>query len=360
MISPINSFDLLHLNMLVQNNISLKPYNTFGLNVQTKNFISVTNTAEFADALKVSETDPYLILGGGSNVLFTEDFGGTVIQNKVSGISEFNHSGNSVLIEVMGGVEWHYLVLYTLGKGYGGLENLALIPGTAGAAPIQNIGAYGVEVKDKIKFVKTYCLSDHTERIFTSEECYFGYRTSRFKTSDKGKYFILSVTFELTIEKHLLNISYEPLKRALENSGIVHPGPADIAKSVIQIRQSKLPDPALLGNCGSFFKNPVLSASDFKSLFPEPSTVPLYKVSENEIKIPAGWLIEQCGWKGKKIGNAGMHKDQALVLVNYGDATGTELLVVAKSVKKSVYEAFGIHLEPEVNIIDGKGNIIQL
>jgi UDP-N-acetylmuramate dehydrogenase len=333
-------------------NTSLKAYNTFGLEVKAAFFVEVVSIQDFKDVLQseIAQSNEILILGGGSNVLFTKDFDGLVIKNNFKGISTEIAEDGEVLVTAESGENWHSLVEFTVKKSLGGLENLSLIPGTVGAAPMQNIGAYGVEIKDV--FVSLEALNRETLaiEIFDKEQCKFGYRESIFKHEAKGKYVILSVTFKLS-KKHQLNLNYGAIQDTLAEMKISNPSIADVSKAVIAIRQSKLPDPAEIGNSGSFFKNPEIGKTQFEKLKELYPTIPSYPISDTIIKVPAAWLIEQAGWKGKRIGDIGVHAKQALVLVNYGDGKGQDIANLSEDIKASVLEKFGIKLNVEVNII---------
>jgi len=336
----------------IKKNFSLKPYNTFGITVNANYFIEINNTAELISVLKDEQyrSLPKLILGGGSNVLFTSDYPGLVIKNSILGIEIIADDDDSIMLKVGGGEIWHQLVVYAVGKGYGGIENLSLIPGTVGAAPMQNIGAYGVEVKDV--FVSLEALNKESLKIekFRLEDCKFGYRQSVFKNDLKDKYVITSVTIKLS--KHpTLNTSYGAIEATLNSEGVLEPTIKEVSDAVIKIRKSKLPDPAEIGNAGSFFKNPTISEIDYEGLKAEFADIPGYEQPNHEVKVPAGWLIENCGWKGKTYGEIGVHKNQALVLVNYGNGNGFDLKNLAMEIQQSVSKKFGIELEMEVNVI---------
>lgn len=335
--------------MTILENISLKEYNTFGVECYAKRFVSIDSFYELQQLIK-TEKDIFLI-SGGSNMLLTKDIDKLVVFINIKGISIDRENENSVHLTVNAGENWHEFVLWCITQNYGGLENLSLIPGNVGTCPIQNIGAYGVEVKDTITKVEAIEIESGKRITFSNEECQFGYRNSIFKNDAKGKYILTSVSFELTKNIHQLNTSYGAIEMALKEKNISTPTIKDVSDAVISIRQSKLPDPKEIGNSGSFFKNPVISTSLFKELQEEHSTIPSYKVSDLEIKVPAGWLIEQCGFKGKTFGEAGVHKNQALVLVNYGNALGMEIYELALKIKQAVFEKFKIQLEIEVNII---------
>ena len=329
----------------IEQHKSLKAYNTFGVECFCENFISVTNEIELRDALLNSDFKEKFILGGGSNLLFTKNLSGLCIQINLKGISIVQENEKEVVVEAQAGENWHEFVLWTLDQGFGGLENLALIPGNIGTAPIQNIGAYGVELKDSFVSCKTLDHKTGYEHTFSLDQVGFGYRTSIFKTTLKGKHVITSVQFKLTKKEHLLKTDYGSLKDELKEQN-----PKSIAEAVIAIRKRKLPDPAEIGNSGSFFKNPIVTELDFQKLIKIHSEMPHYRISISEVKIPAGWIIDKLGYKGYKKGDAGVHKNQALVLVNHGNASGSEILSLAKEIQEKVFERFNIHLETEVNI----------
>lgn len=337
--------------MNIQENISLKRYNTFGIDVKARYFVEITGLAQLQKILDLEAYPKKFILSGGSNMLLTKDIDALVMHINLKGISIVDENDDDVEIKVMAGENWHQLVLWTLDKGFGGLENLSLIPGNTGTAPIQNIGAYGVELKDV--FVSCSAMEIETGELvaFGHEACEFGYRDSIFKNEAKGKYIITSVNLKLTKKNHTLHTGYGSIETELREKGIVHPTIQDISDAVIAIRQSKLPDPKELGNSGSFFKNPVISRKTYEKFMKKNPEAPSYEVDEENYKIPAGWLIEQCGFKGKRFGEAGVHEKQALVLVNYGNATGTELWKLAQQIQKEVAERFKIKIQPEVNII---------
>ncbi|SEG32688.1 UDP-N-acetylmuramate dehydrogenase [Halpernia humi] len=339
----------------ISNLKSLKNYNTFGVDVLAKYFAEVFSVEELIEILKnhqpTTDNRQPLILGGGSNILFTKDFDGLVIQLNLKGISEEIINENEVLVTAKAGENWHELVQYCLAKNYGGLENLSLIPGNVGTSPMQNIGAYGVEIKDSFVSCKVLNLKTLEVETFAKEKCDFGYRDSIFKKEGKGKYVILEVTFKLTTKNHLIKTEYGAIKVELEQMGIENPTIQDVSKAVIAIRESKLPNPKIIGNAGSFFKNPTISKDNYLELKEKFETIPGFP-NENGIKVPAGWLIEQCGWKGKQIGNVASHKDQSLVIINAtGKATGKEIFNFSQMIIDSVLEKFGILLEREVNII---------
>ncbi len=335
--------------MTILENISLKEYNTFGVTSYAKRFVSITSFYDLQQLLKI-EKELFLI-SGGSNMLLTRDINKLVVFLNIKGISIDRENENSVNVTVNSGESWHEFVLWCISQNYGGIENLSLIPGNVGTCPIQNIGAYGVEVKDTITKVEAIEIETNKLVTFSNAECQFGYRNSIFKNDAKGKYIITSVSFQLTKNIHQLNTSYGAIENALEENKITKPTIKDVSDTVIAIRKSKLPDPKEIGNSGSFFKNPVISTEQFLELQKKHPTIPSYKISETETKVPAGWLVEQCGFKGKRFGDAGVHKKQALVLVNYGNASGKEIFTLAQNVQKSVLETFKIALEIEVNII---------
>lgn len=336
--------------MKVFQNTSLRPYNTFGIDVRAKTFISVETIEDLKDVLKQNYSDDLFILGGGSNMLLTNNIPGTVLHIALKGKEVIGENENEVFLKVNAGENWHETVLWTLKNNWGGFENLSLIPGNIGTVPIQNIGAYGVEIKDTLVSLAAMDIQTLEIKEFSNKDCEFGYRDSVFKTKVKGKYIITSVTFRLVKKNHHLQTNYGAIQEALDEMGVVDASIQDVSRAVIKIRQQKLPDPKELGNSGSFFKNPIVPAPELKELqnrFPE---IPNYKVSETEYKIPAGWLIEKAGLKGYREGDAGVHKNQALVLVNYGEATGEEILNLSRKIQAEVFSKFGITLTPEVNI----------
>lgn len=335
--------------MNIKENISLKEYNTFGISVNAKRFIAVTSVYELQQLLKVEKN--IFLLSGGSNMLLTNDIDKMVVHIDIKGISIDNEDENAVYLTVNAGENWHEFVLWCISNNYGGLENLSLIPGNVGTCPIQNIGAYGVEVKDTITKVEGLVIKTGKLVSFSNEDCKFGYRNSIFKNTEKGKIILTSVGFKLTKINHQLNTSYGAIDTELSSKNILKPSLKNISDAVIKIRKSKLPDPKEIGNSGSFFKNPIISKEQFLALQKANTSMPSYAVSENEIKIPAGWLVEQSGFKGKRFGDAGVHDKQALVLVNYGNASGKEIHQLAKKIQETVFKNFKISLEIEVNII---------
>lgn len=335
----------------MQENFSLKPFNTFGVEAKAKYFVEVNTVEELIKTLKHAQTLPLLFLGGGSNILFTKDFEGLAIQLNLKGISEEFLNENQVLVTAKAGENWHEFVIFCLNKNYGGLENLSLIPGNVGTSPMQNIGAYGTEIKDHFVNCKVLNLKTLEVENFDLEKCRFGYRDSIFKQEGKNQYVILEVSFKLTTQNHTIKTEYGAIQSELENLGIINPTIQDVSKAVINIRQSKLPDPKKIGNAGSFFKNPTIPLTQFEGLKLKFDNIQGYP-NGNFVKVPAGWLIEQCGWKGKQIGNVASHQLQSLVIINAtGNATGKEIFDFSTLIIDSVKEKFGIELEREVNIL---------
>ena len=337
--------------MNIEENISLRPYNTFGIDVQARSFVEITSLLQLQKVLQLSSYPERLVLGGGSNMLLTKDVEALVLYMNLKGKSIVDQSHETITVKVMAGENWHQFVLWTLDRGYGGLENLSLIPGNMGTAPIQNIGAYGVELKDVLVSCEAMEIATQELVEFSKEDCKFDYRDSIFKNEAKGKYIITSVSLQLTTQNHKLLTFYGAIEDDLKANGVVQPTINEISKAVIRIRQSKLPDPNELGNSGSFFKNPVVSKKTFERFLKRNPNAPYYALDGGTFKIPAGWLIEQCGFKGKRFGDAGIHEKQALVLVNYGNASGKDILDLAESIQNAVEEKFAIRIQPEVNII---------
>ncbi|WP_053990169.1 UDP-N-acetylmuramate dehydrogenase [Mangrovimonas sp. TPBH4] len=337
--------------MLIEQNISLKPYNTFGIDVSAHHFVSVASLEALKSVLVNNQDSKPFILGGGSNMLLTKDIKDLVIHVNLKGIEIVEDKDNHVLVKAYAGENWHEFVLWCLDRGFGGVENLSLIPGNIGTAPIQNIGAYGVELKDVFERCEAIDINTQELVSFSKEECRFGYRESYFKQEAKGRFIICSVTLKLTKEKHNLRTEYGAIKGQLEQDNITTPSIRDISNAVIAIRESKLPNPKEIGNSGSFFKNPVISKEHFKQLQENFPNIPSYVVSKEKVKVPAGWLIETAGFKGKTFGTYGVHKQQALVLVNYGGAKGQDILELAQLIQDTVQRLFGIAIEMEVNII---------
>lgn len=344
--------------MLIEQNKSLTTYNTFGIEASAKLFAEIHSEQQLRELLSNAsyKNEAKLILGGGSNLLFTGDFNGLVIKNSIPGIEVVKTENRHVWIKANAGVVWHDFVLWTIANNYAGLENLSLIPGQVGAAPMQNIGAYGVEVKDVFDELEAIHMVSGEKVKFSLSDCDFGYRESVFKNKYKGEFIISSVTFrlmDLNDPKALYRFKtdYGDIKDTLNDMQVRELSLKAVSDAVIKIRSSKLPNPKVLGNAGSFFKNPVISAEQFAELVKVYPVMPSYLQKDNTVKVPAGWLIEQCGWKGKRVGNTGSHARQALVLVNYGGAKGSEVLVLAKDIQQSVMEKFGISISPEVNVV---------
>jgi UDP-N-acetylmuramate dehydrogenase len=344
--------------MTIKTNFNLQKYNTFGIKARCAAFVEVKTVKALKQVLN-QNTRPIYTLGGGSNILFVHEYYDMLfIKNSIKGIKKGLFTEGGIMVEIGGGESWHSLVLWAIDNNLGGIENLSLIPGTVGAAPIQNIGAYGVELKDV--FVKLEALNLQTLDIetFTHADCQFGYRDSVFKKELKGKYFITKVFLKLTTNNHQLKTSYGDIQKILSEKQLEKPSIKDISDAVISIRKSKLPDPSVIGNAGSFFKNPTVEKADFDRLIKAFPNMPNYPVesSKSEIinpksKIAAGWLIEQCGWKGKRLGDVGVHERQALVLVNYGNGHGADIKNLSEQIQVSVLEKFGIALQAEVNVL---------
>ena len=336
--------------MKIKNNITLKPFNTFGIDVKAAEFAAISSVGDLKDILNTNPSD-LLILGGGSNLLLTKDVNALVLQINIKGIRVVSRLENRVQVEVAAGENWHEFVCWCLKENFGGLENLSLIPGNVGTAPIQNIGAYGVELKDSFVSCEALHIQTQELKVFTKEECNFEYRDSIFKQELKGQYIITSVVFELSSQQHILKTNYGAIESELKSTGVETPTIQDVSKAVISIRNSKLPDPKIIGNSGSFFKNPVVSGSKFQILQSQFQDIPHYNISEDSIKIPAAWLIDTAGFKGKTFGNYGVHSKQALVLVNYGGASGKDILNLSLQIQNAVKLIFDIKLETEVNIL---------
>jgi len=336
--------------MHIHKNFSLKDLTTFGFDVKAKQLITFESPKEL-QAILDAQSGPYFVLGGGSNVCFTQDIEQIVLHNQIKGISIVKEDDKNAWVEVGAGENWHQLVMWAVGHHLGGIENLALIPGTVGAAPIQNIGAYGVELKDVFISLNALDISSKKIVAFNASDCEFGYRDSFFKKEGKGRYIILNIQIKLQKAPHQLRLAYGAIRQVLTEKGIDNPSIKDVSEAVIQIRQSKLPDPKIIGNAGSFFKNPVVSKAQFQKLFDQFEDLVYFPQEDGTYKIPAGWLIEKCGWKGKRIGNVGCHKDQALVLVHFGGGKGSEILNLATAIQKNVLDIYGIQLQPEVNIV---------
>lgn len=337
--------------MQIAQNISLKPFNSFGIEAIAAYYSRVNTAAALEELLQepIVQHQKILVLGGGSNLLFTKDVNGLVIHNQIRGIHIIHETNDTIYLKVMAGEPWHELVQYCVAKNWGGIENLSLIPGNTGAAPIQNIGAYGVEIKDVIHEVEAIQLSDGKKMNLSNTDCAFGYRDSIFKNELKHSCIITAVTIRLT-KNPTFNTSYGAINTELEKMKVSTLSISAISQAVINIRSSKLPDPSIIGNAGSFFKNPIISKTQYLQLLKDFPTIPSYSSGEN-IKIPAGWLIEQCGWKGYRKGDAGCYDKQALVLVNYGNASGADIYELSTAIIQSVQTKFGIYLEREVNIL---------
>lgn len=341
--------------MQIQENISLQPFNSFGIQANATHFGRFSSVEDLSQLLSVRSSGKtmvqnLIILGGGSNILLTRDVNGWVLKNEIKGITEVHEDEAFVYVKVGAGENWHQLVLYTLDRNWAGLENLSLIPGNVGASPMQNIGAYGVELRDVFWDLEAYHLKEHKIYTFTAADCEFGYRESVFKNRFKNQFVILSVTLKL--RKHpIFHTSYGAIQQELDKMQIQTLSIQAISQAVIRIRQSKLPDPTKIGNAGSFFKNPVIAGDTFaklKGLFPD---IIGYPANDGSVKLAAGWLIEQCGWKGFRRGDAGCHSQQALVLVNYGNASGAEIYALSEEIIESVRFKYGVTLEREVNIL---------
>ena len=338
------------MSITIQNNISLRPFNTFGIDVLASSFATFNSIDQLTEAIAFNKDQPLLILGGGSNILLTKAFDGLVLKNDIKQLEVISQTDSHVFVKAGAGENWNDLVMFCVDNNYGGMENLSLIPGNVGASPMQNIGAYGIEVKDVFYQLEAYDLENKKVRIFNNEDCEFGYRESVFKNRYKGRFVILNVTFKLS-KSPVFNTSYGAIEQELSKMNVCDLSIKNISNAIINIRKSKLPDPKIIGNAGSFFKNPQISSEEYfkiKSAHPE---VPSFKLSDTDYKIPAAWLIERCGWKGYRKGDAGCHINQPLVLVNYGNASGNEILEIAQHIILAVYQKFQITLHKEVNII---------
>lgn len=332
----------------IKYNYSLRSHNTFGIDVRAKKFIEYGTTKELVQLIKEGEIEsPFLHIGSGSNLLFIRDFEGTILHSKIDSIEITHQDSESVYLRVGSGIDWDKFVAYTVDQNWYGLENLSLIPGEVGASAVQNIGAYGVEVKDFIQKVETVDLSGD-QRIFAKDECNYAYRYSIFKEPENKNKVVTHVHYKLSkIEE--LNLGYGSIQAALASYGEI--SLKNVRKAIIQIREEKLPDPRIIGNAGSFFMNPIVDRAHFEQIKERYPNMPFYELSTDQVKIPAGWMIDVCGWKGKSLGNAGVHKNQALVLVNRGEATGQEIINLAHAIQKSVFDEFKINIHPEVNFI---------
>jgi UDP-N-acetylmuramate dehydrogenase len=337
--------------MDIQHNFSLKKYNTFGIEAKARRFVDVHSVDELRQVLIENPSERKFILGGGSNMLLTKDIDALVIHVDLKGKKIIREDDDFVWAEAQAGENWHEFVLFTIGQNFGGLENMSLIPGNVGTTPIQNIGAYGTEMKDTFVSCDALNIATLEMTTFTKDKCHFGYRESIFKNDVKDQYIITSVVFRLTKRNHKINTAYGDIQAELALQNVELPTLKDVSNAVIAIRQRKLPDPKELGNSGSFFKNPIIPKTDFENIHKQFPEMPHYPVSDSQVKVPAGWLIEKAGFKGKRFGDAGVHKNQALVLVNYGNATGQEILAVSKDIQSTIQREFGISIEAEVNVI---------
>ena len=337
--------------MTIQNNFSLKKYNTFGIEANAKQFVAVHSILDLNTILQKHQADPKFILGGGSNMLLTQDIQALVIHIDLKGKKVLKDDDDYVWVESQAGENWHEFVLWTIDQNFGGLENMSLIPGNVGTTPVQNIGAYGTEIKDTFVSCDSMTIATQEMKTFDKEDCHFGYRESIFKHEAKDQFIITSVIFKLTKHNHKINTSYGDITKELEKQNVSTPTLKDVSNAVIAIRQSKLPDPKELGNSGSFFKNPIISKEQYEKVHALHPEMPHYVISETEVKVPAGWLIERAGFRGKRFGDAGIHKNQALVLVNYGNATGQEILAVSRDIQATILREFGIVIEAEVNVV---------
>ena len=337
---------------MIKQNVSLKKYNSFNIDVKAKEFVEINSKEELIHIVNVIKNKKVLFLGGGSNILFTKDFDGIVIHLNMKGIKYENSNSENTIVKANAGENWNKFVELCLENNLGGIENLSLIPGNVGSAPVQNIGAYGVELESVFYSCNAISIDEKQLKKFKNEDCQFSYRNSIFKEKLKNKYIITNVVFRLTKLNHKLNISYKPLRELLQKENISKPTIKNISDLVKKIRQSKLPDPKVIGNCGSFFKNPIVSRKKFESLKLKHSLIPYYLIDEGEYKIPAAWLIEKCGFKGIIDGKTGTHKNHSLVIINQGGATGKEIYNFSQKIKKSVLKKFNILLEEEVNIFE--------
>ncbi len=335
---------------MIEKSVDLKSYNTFGISVLCNEFATFSSRDEISELLAQKESKELLILGGGSNVLFTKNFQGIVLKNEIKGVSLISETESDVIVKCGAGEQWHTFVLRMIEKNYAGIENLSLIPGSVGASPMQNIGAYGVEIKDVFHSLEAFHIPTGEIHTFDAKDCAFGYRESVFKRALKNQYIITSVSFKLA-KNGKVNTSYGAIESELVKMNVSNPTIRDISNAVISIRSSKLPDPKKIGNAGSFFKNPVIEKTQLENVLTIYPDAPHYPAGNEHVKIAAGWLIEKCGWKGKTLGTCGVHSLQALVLVNYGGSTGQEVLNLSTQIIQDVHNTFGIELEREVNII---------
>lgn len=336
--------------MKIQNDYSLLPHNTFGMDVKASVFIEYDSVAELKNLLEQNlQGRKWLHIGGGSNLLFTSDYSGTILHSAIKGYEIVEENDREVKVRVGAGEVWDDFVAYAVAKGWYGAENLSLIPGEVGASAVQNIGAYGVEAKDLIVKVETMEVASGRERVFENAACGYAYRESVFKHSLKGQYIVTYVTFRL-LKEPVFCLGYGNVRADLEKRGC-ELTLGNVRQTIIDIREAKLPDPKLQGNAGSFFMNPIISRSQFEGLLDVYPSMPYYEVDAEKVKVPAAWMIDQCGWKGKRLGNAGVHDKQALVLVNCGKATGKEVIALSEEIQKSVFDKFGVRISPEVNFV---------
>jgi UDP-N-acetylmuramate dehydrogenase len=336
--------------MSFHQNFDLSTLNTFGIKSIAPFFAEFHSVDELGHLLNHIPKKPIMILGGGSNILLTQAFEGTILQNKISGIEIIEESEHDIIVRVGAGEVWHDVVMWAVNNNYGGIENLSLIPGSVGASPMQNIGAYGVEIKDVLTHVEAFHIQNREVHNFSNDACKFGYRESVFKRELKGAYVIVYVTFKLS-KSPKLNLDYGAIREVLNERNISNPTIKDVSDAVIHIRQSKLPDPKVIGNAGSFFKNPAVKKEQYQALQVKYPNMPSYPLNETHVKVPAGWLIEQAGWKGKDFGNYGVHDKQALVLVNRGGASGQDIYDLSTKIVEDIEAKFGIELEREVNVV---------
>ena len=336
--------------MQIHENFSLLPFNTFRIDVKARYFSTFSNIDELSELIGQKSRLTTLILGGGSNILFTKDYAGVVLKNEIKGIELQHEDADHVYVKVGAGENWHQFVLHCIHHNWAGVENLSLIPGNVGASPIQNIGAYGVELDDVFWSLEAFHLSERKIHTFTATDCEFGYRDSVFKNQFKNEFAILSVTFQLK-KKPIYHISYGAITEELEKMGVKDLSIKAVSQAVINIRSSKLPDPQKIANAGSFFKNPEVPTEKYETFKLQFPNIVAYPLAKGNVKLAAGWMIEQAGWKGYRKGDAGCHAKQALVLVNYGNATGKEIYDLSEEILQSVKNKFGVALEREVNII---------
>lgn len=338
----------------IEQNVDLQPYNSFNLRATARYFVRISNDSELLELIStpIFKENKRFVLGGGTNVVFLNDFQGLVIKSEEKEIHVVEENDEEVHVQVGAGVVWHNFVIHCINNSWGGIENLALIPGTVGAAPIQNIGAYGVEIKNVVKCVDGILMNNGMHRTLTNAECKFSYRESIFKHELENKFFISSVTLSMTKKGHNINASYDALMSWLAKRNISDPSMHDVAQAVMEIRQSKLPDPAVIGNAGSFFKNPVITEQQLLNLQHTYPSIPFYVFENQTFKVPAAWLIEKCGWKGKRVGNVGVHDNQALVIVNHNNASGKEIFQLSEHILVDVKSKFDLTLLREVNMIE--------